>query len=70
MWTFFKKKKFEDLKLPEDLLEEVATESSDKKDKNKEKNAKQLEKAPNSKKLFNNLEDDTFSDFIPLKTYS
>ncbi|CAF0709450.1 unnamed protein product [Brachionus calyciflorus] len=62
-----KKKKFDTLKLPDDLLEEVANESNvaNKKEKSKIK----IDLAPKSKKIFDSLEENAVSDFIPLKTY-
>ena len=68
----FQKKKFENTKLSDEILDAVSSENSASKAQTKQIDASNRikKKFENSAKKEANLSETTFSDFIPLKTYS
>ncbi len=69
---FYQKKKFENKKLSDDILDAVSSENSMANTQTKQKDAsnKIKKKFENTARKEANLNETTFSDFIPLKTYS
>ncbi|RNA09820.1 hypothetical protein BpHYR1_047477 [Brachionus plicatilis] len=63
-----KKKKFEVMKLPDELLEELDDQPETINDIEKNRKLK-IDLTAKSKKIFDSLEENAISDFIPLKTY-
>ena len=77
MHFLLQKRKFENMKLSSQLLEAIGDESINKNDSKSTRDEgkfKKIDVAPKSIKLDdlneNDLSKSTFSDFIPLKTYS
>ncbi len=58
------------MKLPDDILDAIDVESNETKETKPIKKTKEPQKLNSIKKFDDDLNDTTFSDFIPLKTFS
>lgn len=69
----YQKKKFENLKLSDDVLTAIGSEETDEKNKTSDEKSSKRVAVKNSIKKFSlngDIKESSLSDFIPLKTYS